>query len=228
VASVTGGDVLYSSGTCCEGETCARRGGSCLTDDDCSAGFVCQQNLVIAAAADSDGDELVDPLDNCPDVANADQADLDRDGIGDACDKMTCGNGVREFSEACDGGNRANDDCCTDTCQLAGFEPADVPRSCDASGDGCVDRTDIESIVSSRGEPAASASDPMDVDGDGVVTGLDARACVVLCDLAGCAERAPEGSVTSVPEPSMLLMLLAGVGGVVGLAVGRAGRLRRR
>ncbi|HML24464.1 MAG TPA: thrombospondin type 3 repeat-containing protein [Aggregatilinea sp.] len=35
---------------------------------------------------DTDADGLVDALDNCPLVANADQADTDADGIGDACD----------------------------------------------------------------------------------------------------------------------------------------------
>lgn len=35
---------------------------------------------------DSDGDGLVDELDNCPDVANPDQADDDGDGLGNACD----------------------------------------------------------------------------------------------------------------------------------------------
>jgi hypothetical protein len=35
---------------------------------------------------DSDGDGVEDALDNCPDVANADQSDVDGDDHGDACD----------------------------------------------------------------------------------------------------------------------------------------------
>ena len=35
---------------------------------------------------DADGDGVPDELDNCPQVANADQADRDGDTIGDACD----------------------------------------------------------------------------------------------------------------------------------------------
>jgi thrombospondin type 3 repeat protein len=38
--------------------------------------------------ADTDGDGVNDPVDNCPDNANADQADCDADGIGDVCDSQ--------------------------------------------------------------------------------------------------------------------------------------------
>lgn len=38
------------------------------------------------SSVDSDGDGVPDAEDNCPNVANADQADADEDGIGDACD----------------------------------------------------------------------------------------------------------------------------------------------
>lgn len=39
-------------------------------------------------AADQDGDGILDPADNCPAVFNPDQADLDGDGRGDACDSQ--------------------------------------------------------------------------------------------------------------------------------------------
>lgn len=38
--------------------------------------------------SDIDLDGIQDTDDNCPDVANADQADRDRDGLGDACDHL--------------------------------------------------------------------------------------------------------------------------------------------
>ena len=38
------------------------------------------------ADADDDGDGVADETDNCPYVANADQADADNDGVGSACD----------------------------------------------------------------------------------------------------------------------------------------------
>ena len=39
-----------------------------------------------ALGGDTDGDGVCDAVDNCPAVANPDQADMDGDGIGDACD----------------------------------------------------------------------------------------------------------------------------------------------
>lgn len=39
-----------------------------------------------ACANDLDGDGILNPVDNCPTVANADQANHDTDALGDACD----------------------------------------------------------------------------------------------------------------------------------------------
>jgi subtilisin-like proprotein convertase family protein/Tol biopolymer transport system component len=75
--------------TCGNQHTCERVGESCRNDADCGEGAQCRQQLVVAAAADSDGDEIPDPCDNCPTVANVDQTDTDGDGIGDACDALT-------------------------------------------------------------------------------------------------------------------------------------------
>ena len=36
---------------------------------------------------DIDGDGVTDDKDNCPEVANTDQADTDGDGVGDACEE---------------------------------------------------------------------------------------------------------------------------------------------
>jgi hypothetical protein len=39
--------------------------------------------------ADTDGDTIIDVSDNCPEIANLDQADLDGDNIGDVCDSSS-------------------------------------------------------------------------------------------------------------------------------------------
>jgi cysteine-rich repeat protein len=41
---------------------------------------------------------------------------MDTDEIDDACDRMTCGNGIREFSEQCDDGNLVEGDGCDAMC----------------------------------------------------------------------------------------------------------------
>ncbi len=41
---------------------------------------------------DRDGDGVADGSDNCPDKANSDQADGDKDGVGDACEVLPSGN----------------------------------------------------------------------------------------------------------------------------------------
>jgi hypothetical protein len=41
-----------------------------------------------AAAADGDGDTIADTADNCPAVANTDQADSNNNGVGDACEPV--------------------------------------------------------------------------------------------------------------------------------------------
>ena len=51
--------------------------------------------------SDSDDDGVPDDDDNCPNVANADQADLDGDGQGDACDSDIDGDGVGNGTDNC-------------------------------------------------------------------------------------------------------------------------------
>jgi len=163
--AVAEGEVLVSSGRCvrectsaadcepgdsCDGATgtCTRERGSCRTRDDCEGGLACtselpgKDELVTAAAADSDGDGLADPLDNCPSAAvtnpdgsiTDDQADADGDGIGDLCDLATCGDGVLESGEACDDGNLASGDGCNASCVVEACS-----NGLDDDGDGVVD-----------------------------------------------------------------------------------------
>ena len=66
--------------------TCRREHRVCRSDDDCPHTARCRLDLLTTTAADSDGDEVPDALDNCPRVRNPDQTDSDGDGVGDACD----------------------------------------------------------------------------------------------------------------------------------------------
>lgn len=50
---------------------------------------------------DSDKDGLANSIDNCLAVSNADQADLDGDGEGDACDDDRDGDGVGDTGDNC-------------------------------------------------------------------------------------------------------------------------------
>ncbi len=59
-------------------------------------------------------------------------------------------------------------------------------RACSVDSDGDIDRDDIALITAARNQPA-SAGDPRDVDGNGVIDVNDARACTLKCDRGSCA-----------------------------------------
>ena len=93
-------------------------------------------------ASDADGDLVPDALDNCPTVANTDQSDIDHDGIGDACDASSCGNGIVELGEQCDDGNPGEERCCSSTCQAVVGDQCDPGTIC-APGDPSCDTPSI-------------------------------------------------------------------------------------
>ncbi|MFL5894891.1 MAG: thrombospondin type 3 repeat-containing protein [Thermoleophilaceae bacterium] len=79
---------------------------------------------------DADGDGRANAADNCPTDANADQADLDKDGAGDVCDDDIDGDGVSNADEATRG---------TD------------PKKADTDGDGKSDKVDVCPVTSGSG-----------------------------------------------------------------------------
>jgi hypothetical protein len=70
---------------------------------------------------DGDGDGIFDSADNCPSVTNADQANLDGDAAGDACDPDDDADGVADTADNCP--------------MLANFNQYDQDR--DGTGDAC-------------------------------------------------------------------------------------------
>jgi hypothetical protein len=93
------GDGNLDPGEECDGGQCctadclfAPNGTECGNPPACGGPSTCQSGTCTpgAGALDTDGDGVIDCLDNCPSVANTDQADLDGDGLGDRCDPNDC------------------------------------------------------------------------------------------------------------------------------------------
>ncbi len=143
--------------------------------------------------ADTDGDGVVDGLDNCPALANASQQDLDFDGVGDPCDNCPTVQNKNQADSDSDGIGDACDNCPTIANPLQ--ENADGDLQGDAC-DACVNSGDVDSDgicddidnCSSVANPnqADSDSDGMgdvcdvcpldnvnDVDGDGICGNID-------------------------------------------------------
>jgi Tol biopolymer transport system component len=73
-------------GESCDAGRCQRDHGVCQRDTDCMPPAFCKRDVLAQTAADTDGDEIPDIIDNCPGVKNPLQEDSDGDHIGDACD----------------------------------------------------------------------------------------------------------------------------------------------
>jgi hypothetical protein len=86
--------------------------------------------VVLSESSDYDADGIPDMYDNCPFGYNPDQADLDGDGVGDACDPDI------------DGDDVLND---VDNCPF-GYNPDQADSDVDGIGDACDDDVDGDGV----------------------------------------------------------------------------------
>lgn len=116
---------------------------------------------------DTDGDGILDGRDNCPLVANPNQADKDHDGKGDACDTVDNSAPIPPADTDRDGVPDSRDNCKT----IANASQTDTDG--DKIGDACDNDDDNDGL--SDADEAKIGTSPVnpDTDGDGVVDGKD-------------------------------------------------------
>jgi len=138
--------------------------------------------IVVPVNDDDDGDTILDLSDNCPLVSNTDQANLDGDLVGDACDEDLDGDTIVNLEDNCPAaanGDQANAD----------TDPAGDACDLDDDGDGWDDLEDNCPLVANADQADLNSDGTGnlcddDKDGDGVLDAAD------NCELVANAEQA--------------------------------------
>lgn len=147
-----GDGICADADTCLAGDDTLDADGD-LTPDACDA---CPDDAV----NDVDGDGICGDVDNCAGVANANQSDLDLDGVGDACEPDTDGDAVWDDVDNC----------------VATANPSQADTDLDGIGNACELDSDDDGVNDDA--DACPDTDPGDVV-DAVGCALDQ---LVPCD----------------------------------------------
>ncbi len=139
----------------------------------------------VFSGSDPDGDGIFDPIDNCPNHYNPEQADCDGDGVGDVCTIIECDgstwcddcneNGVPDECDIADGtSGDCNENGIPDECELADGS------SFDCNDNGILDECDIADGTSEDCQPNGIPDEcdiadgtSEDWDGDGIPNECD-------------------------------------------------------
>lgn len=176
-----------------------------------------------AANTDTDGDGVADMADNCPSVANAGQANLDMDALGDACDGDDDDDGVPDEDDNCpriananqaDSDNDGRGDACDSVANVpdAGTTvdaAVDAPDAAVDAPDAAVDAPDaaVDAPDAAVDVPDAAVDAPdaaVDVP-DAAVEEPDAAVTVVDAGV-----EAPDAAVAEAADASMMVVMPGG------------------
>ena len=198
----------------CLGTNCGsphEEGGGCGCSCGCSV-WVNQTDdgKTLSYTDDADGDGVSDSSDNCPFVANRDQADADGDKVGDACDNCASVPNTNQLDTDGDGiGDACDPDIDNDGVPNASDNCPTVPNASqvDTDGDGLGDACDPD--ADNDGVPNLSDNCPTVYDPINPATGeqpTPSAADLAKCNVDSDGDHIPDGvdNCPSVFNPDQL------------------------